>query len=183
MGEEGREDYSFMRAGMGAPNMSVSNEALTQTTNTMMMMGIAMITKSAETAATYAKHAGRSSVQVKDVHVATKYQAKYFMEKVSDEEIYETVEDMKKALADDTENGEENDDDDAPSLEEDPEDIEDDGEPWTPSTCKCELCQTINETDRTWSSYNPEDDVLAFLKRTVDNSIAATTHVQRTDDF
>ena len=177
-------DYTFMRSGVANGDVG-GDEALDAMTHTLMGLGVAMIGKSAETAAMYAQHAGRKSVTVRDVHIATKYQARVFMDEVTDEDVNEGKETVDSALrGDEDEDGEEGveGEDDSSSESEseadedaDAEAAEEEEEEWTRSTCACKVCVAMNESEDTWDTYAPDDEVLVFLKRTVDRSIAATT--------
>ncbi len=129
----------------------------------LMAMALSLVTKAGESAAVYAKHAGRRTVLPADVNRGLMYQSKIFMSEVTDEEIEESYGTVSEAFEDTTDSNSDDDDDDDEDEEE---------EEWTASSCHCTSCSGMNEAADTWDTYEPEDEVLKYLKDRTDEIIS-----------
>lgn len=159
---------STIRTGTAEPEDDLRAKAIDNTTRQLMSTCVAMVSKAGETAGVYAAHAGRGVATVEDVIIGLQYQAKVFMSRVTDEDVAEARKDVDAAM--DAESSSE----DSEAESEDSEAEEDSKEevPWTRSHCDCAVCVGANEAQQTWDEWDPEDEVLAFLKRTTDKYIA-----------
>jgi hypothetical protein len=66
-------------------------------------------------------------------------------------------------------------DDESSDEEEEEEELqeqEEEEQVWTRSTCSCEVCCGMNDAADTWDTYEPEDDVLRYLKEKTDEIIS-----------
>lgn len=166
MSEQQQQDYSFLRAGQGSRlDEETISPAQEEMTKTLMSMCVALVSRAGTSAALYAKHAKRSSTHAQDVTMGLQYQAKTFFDQVEDEELQAAREDVDAAFRSTT-----------PSVsddeeEEESEEEEDKEEAWSRSTCSCTTCTEVNAAHDTWDSWNPQDEVLAYLKSTTDKYI------------
>lgn len=174
------EDFSFMKTGLLDADHQESVVDAIQFD--MVSLFIKMVTIATENAETYCAHHGRHTVHSVDVVKSLRHQAKDFIASMTDTTLHEAREEMLGCL--DEEDEEYSDDDehyvrlkypDGEEMEEeekhptpprDEEKFEDDTK-----ECDCELCTAIDTSSSTWSTYNPDDSVLQFLKAKVDGVV------------
>lgn len=147
-------DYSFLRTGLGAGG---AGEAEGELTKRLVSLCVALVAKAGETAAVYAVHAGRQTVTRDDVTLALQYQSKTFFDEVTEEEVMEAREEVNAAYDASSTSGEDE--------EEAVETAEEEQLEWTKSGCTCKICAGMNDASETWDDWEPEDEVLLYLKR------------------
>ena len=150
-----------MKTGIGGLDEEVDEDA-EERARRLMSLCVALVTNGGKSAATYADHAGRRNVVAKDILMCLQYQAKVFMEEVTDGEIQDAREDVDMAC-------------DAGSSssvsEEEHSEQETEEKEWSKSMCSCKVCAGVNEAHETWDAWFPEDEVLLYLKNTTNKYI------------
>jgi histone H3/H4 len=177
-------NFGFMRSGLVDVPMNVPEDF----TNRLMSITLTMVTRAAVDAATYCEHAGRSNVTEADIAASLKRQAMHF---ATDASLEEDVAETQRILFDEEDEGTESEgtdsegsegtDSEYESMDEsegtdegtESEGTDSEPEPWTRSTCTCDVCRTVNEALDAWDDWTPEDPVEQYLKRTVERSIEA----------
>ena len=166
-------DYSFLRTGLADADIPEPPEVVLERTKRLMSVTVALMTRAAETAATYAEHSGRKAATHHDVVVGLQYQTKYFFEQVTDEEVVEARKDVDAAFdASSTEEEEEEEEEEEKTrgveveveVDFDVGEEEEEEEEWTRSECSCAICRTVNTTVDTCDEWEPDDEVLQHLK-------------------
>jgi hypothetical protein len=152
-----------MRTGLIDVPATVTPESL-DVVKRLMALSLSLVSRAGTSAATYAAHAGRPShTLVADVNRALMYQSKTFMHQVTDEEVAESYEVVEEAFQEDDDDS----DDDTDGEQHQEKEVE-----WTLSACTCEVCVGMNEAADTWDTYEPEDEVLQYLKSRTDAILA-----------
>ena len=120
---------------------------------------MAFVDYAIKTASVYATHAERKNISVNDLKKALMLEVFHYF---NHDDLEEKVVNWRQIILQDMQETEEEDED----YEE--EEYEDD-EKETVSTCKCELCESINSIEEKWESYHPTDDLGKILKTHIDN--------------
>jgi hypothetical protein len=163
-----------MRTGLLDEPSEITQEQSLDLVKKLMALTLSLVTRSGESAAIYATHAGRpTAVLSDDVNRGLMYQSKIFMSQVTDEEVIESYGTVNEALdADETDTDEDDEDDDSEEEEEAVAVQEEEEQGWTRSDCSCVICKGMNDAADTWDTYEPEDEVLRYLKSRTDEIIA-----------
>ena len=159
-----------MRTGLldEAPSEAIQEQNV-ELIKKLMALTLSLVTKSGENAAVYATHAGRPQVLAADVNRGLMYQSKIFMSCVTDDEVSESYDAVDDAMNDESES------DTSSSGWEDELEEEEKKVEWTRSSCTCDVCTGMNDAAETWESYDPEDDLLKYLKARTDEIISKST--------
>jgi hypothetical protein len=154
----------------------------------MLALVFTMVTRAAQSAASYTEHAHRTLVTPKDVQMALKFHARHFLSEEGIEQLETDVNEMAATLQQpmsdsETDSGSGSDmatsgdeDEDDGDVEEEEAEVEpqmcDDDETWTRSECQCSACVGIHETLETWDAWTPTDPAEKWIKAHVDTAVA-----------
>ena len=150
-------------------------------TNRRLIATVTLMTARATTeAATLASHAGRDEVTDPDVIAALRRLSQHFLFEVEDEDVTEA----EAALFG---GGDEDEGEDDESVDEEiddsksPKSVCPEREGPEDGDCTCRVCAGIREAVEGWAAWEPEDNVLAYLKQSTDNveKWCATMHNQQ----
>jgi len=160
-------DYAFMKTGL----MEAVDGGGIDVDRLIGLLRV-MVDQTWEIATRVVRHHGwrRPTVEVPDVHAALKYQARYFlanMERGAKFEDAERSEDEIEAERSEDEieaerSDEEWNDDEWNEAEERSDEADD------PPTCACALCVAVHRATAEWPTWEPADEIEAFLKTSVD---------------
>lgn len=144
-------DYSFMRSGRGNGIENYSEAAIQEDLTVLL---VAFSENSLKNAAIYCTHAGRNGVTTTDLKAAMMLECLVFLQR---SDVMDQALSIKEELRS-------MDDDDQTHLDDPPEDIQ----PFTPSLCKCTLCNCINGIETRWSHWTPSNTLELVLKQNID---------------
>jgi len=166
-------DYAFMKTGLVGEVGDGGIDA-----DRLIDLLRVMVDQTWEIATRAVRHHGwrrPTPVEVPDVHAALKYQARFFLanmergakfedeaEERSDDEA-ERNEAERSAASDD-----ERSDDEIEWNEIEGGERGDEADPDPPTCCPCDLCVAVNRASAEWATWEPADEIEAFLKTSVD---------------
>lgn len=144
-------DYTFMSTGFRTGSDQPLDEAFTRK---MLALVYTMVKNAANTAATYANHAGKDQVTRDDVIMALKYEARRFLHYDGLEADVATSE---QELIDEEAH-------DSESWETALEKSGDDEKESALQVCPCSVCAGLRDAVSTWDEWAPENEAEAFLR-------------------
>ena len=186
-------DYAFMKTGL----VGYENDTGIDAERLIDLLRV-MVDQTWEIATRAVRHHGwrrPTPVEVPDVHAALKYQARFFLanmergakfedevEERSDEAEERSDEaewnEAERSAASDDERSEEDDERSEEAEERSDDEIEwneieggergDEADPDPPTCCPCDLCVAVNRASAEWATWEPADEIEAFLKTSVD---------------
>jgi hypothetical protein len=133
-------------------------DKLTETQFDLISLYLKLLQKAMDLAAIYCTHAGRQVVNSSDLMKALRYQARYFLSESTENTLQEAREDLLDVMMSDDIEEEEDDEQEDDEEENGQDDI----------SCDCDKCTMVNSTTEEWESWNPDDEILQYLKMQVD---------------
>tara|TARA_Y100001970_G_scaffold49395_1_gene62617 strand:- start:1022 stop:1483 length:462 start_codon:yes stop_codon:yes gene_type:complete len=147
-------DLPPMKTGFDNLIANEVNDALVENVSIMIMT---YADGALRTATTYISHGTRTVVTTEDLKRAMMLEV-FLMEKRPD--LITRAEEIKKELFD---NSDEDDEEDENVMVD-----EEEAEPFTPNTCSCALCASINNIYQRWEVWTPTSRVQQILKKHID---------------
>jgi Mg-chelatase subunit ChlI len=162
------DNYSFMKTGLDHPKSNkvstkTAIDRLGETTEGQRLLGLiaVLMSSAAESASTFAMHAGRASVHAEDVIAALRYEAKRFLHR---DDLEQTLDSVMKEVS------ESEDEVDESSSEEEEQGEQGEDEAYISSKCSCCACSDIRQASDEWGVWKPTDAAEIFLKEAVDKT-------------
>ena len=140
-------------------NNLITNEVDEKLVENVSIMIMTYADGAIRSASTYISHGSRTIVTGEDLKRAMMLEV-FLIEKRPD--LITRAEEIKKELFDDSGEVEDEDEDENIIVE------EEDVEAFTPNTCTCALCTSINDIYKRWETWTPTSRVQQILKKHID---------------
>ena len=165
-------DYSFLKSGFDI--LVKPDQPDEETLLTVSSMVTAFMDNALRDSATYVEHAKRNGITKEDIILSLKSETFKFLNRPdvnnSVKKWREIIEDERVNSSDDDE-GDEYDSDTGDDIDNETKVDDLDLKPindFTPSECKCELCQEINSIENLWSTWVAQTPIEKVLKQVID---------------
>jgi len=158
-------DYSFLKTGFGG---LIENEKENDPSEFILRVQsilFSFMEKGIKQAELYVKHAGRNSITKEDIQICLKAETFDYLQRP---DILDSVNKWRNIILEDVDKEEELDDGECDGVEPDgddmcsPEPCVDELE-FTPSVCKCVICNKLNNIDIVWNEWNPQEGLETIL--------------------
>ena len=165
-------DYSFLKSGF---NTLIEKDRETACPDELILrvksILFSFMEKGIKQAEVYIEHSGRNNITKEDLKICL--QAETF-DYLSRPDILDSVQKWRRIILEDDDDGDEEEGEDVE------EDVEEEDEPVEPepehistdeskldvflkSTCKCELCEKLNNIDTVWNAWTPQEGIETIL--------------------